>query len=105
MKLLMEYENVTPKVLVGNAVLAALMSERKYDIVTQNGDYSKESNVRYFGFSKKSSLSKCKVFTELKIGKGLSPDNAIRCTYTQFECSDWAKTHEILYMSASWQIY
>jgi hypothetical protein len=34
----MEYEDVTQKVLFGNAVLAALMSGRKYDVIPQNGD-------------------------------------------------------------------
>jgi hypothetical protein len=37
-KLLKEYEDVTQKVLFGNAVLAALMSGRKYDVIPQNGD-------------------------------------------------------------------
>jgi hypothetical protein len=37
-KLLMEYEGVTQKVLFGNAVLTALMSGRKYDVIPQNGD-------------------------------------------------------------------
>jgi hypothetical protein len=32
-KLLTEYEGVTQKVLFGNAVLAALMSGRKYDVI------------------------------------------------------------------------
>jgi hypothetical protein len=37
-KLLTEYEGVTQKVLFANAVLAALMSGRKYDVITQIGD-------------------------------------------------------------------
>jgi hypothetical protein len=37
-KLLTEYEYVTQKVLFGNAVLAAMMSGRKYDVITQNGN-------------------------------------------------------------------
>jgi hypothetical protein len=32
-KLLMEYENVTQKVLFDNAVLAALICGRKYDVI------------------------------------------------------------------------
>jgi hypothetical protein len=44
-KLLTEYEGVTQKVLFGNAVLATLMSGRKYDVRPQNGDYSRESIV------------------------------------------------------------
>jgi hypothetical protein len=39
-KLLMEYENVTQNVLFSNAVLAALMSARKYNVMLQNGDCS-----------------------------------------------------------------
>jgi hypothetical protein len=57
----MEYENVTQKVLFGNAVLAALMSGRKYDIIPQNGDCSRESNMRTSVFP----LSKRNVVTEL----------------------------------------
>jgi hypothetical protein len=36
-KLLTEYEDVTQEGLFGNAVLAALMSGRKYDVIPQNG--------------------------------------------------------------------
>jgi hypothetical protein len=43
-KLLTEYESVTQKVVFGNAVLAALMSGRKYDVILQNGDCSRESH-------------------------------------------------------------
>jgi hypothetical protein len=39
-KLLMEYENVTQKVLFGNAVLARVMSGIKY-VIPQNGDSSR----------------------------------------------------------------
>jgi hypothetical protein len=45
MKLLMEYESVTQNFLFGKAVLAVLMSERKYDVITQNGDCSRQSNM------------------------------------------------------------
>jgi hypothetical protein len=41
-KLLTEYESVTQKVLFDN-VLDALMFGRKYDVITQNGDCSRES--------------------------------------------------------------
>jgi hypothetical protein len=41
--LLIEYENITQKVLFGNDMLAALMSSRKYDAITQNGECSRES--------------------------------------------------------------
>jgi DUF917 family protein len=37
-KLLTEYKGVTQKVLFGNAVLAALMSGRKYNVIPPNGD-------------------------------------------------------------------
>jgi hypothetical protein len=33
------------KILLGTAVLAALMSGKKYDVIPQNGDCSRESNV------------------------------------------------------------
>jgi hypothetical protein len=62
-KLLTEYENVTQKVLFGNAVLAALMSERKYDVISENGDCSRESNVRISVFRNKSPLSNRNVVT------------------------------------------
>jgi hypothetical protein len=44
-KLLTEYEGVTQKVLFGNAVLAALMSGRKYDVIPQNGDVVTELSM------------------------------------------------------------
>jgi hypothetical protein len=50
----MEYESATQKVLFGNAVLSALISGRKYGIIPQNGDCSRESN----GFSKTKSVIK-----------------------------------------------
>jgi hypothetical protein len=66
-KLLTEYEIVTQKVLFGNAVLAAEMPGRKYDVIPQNEDCSRESNVCTFGFSKRSPLSKCCVVTEFNM--------------------------------------
>jgi hypothetical protein len=45
-KLLTEYEDVTQKVLFGNTVLAALMSGRKYDIITQFGDVITELSMK-----------------------------------------------------------
>jgi hypothetical protein len=44
-KLLMEYEGVTQKVLFGNAVLAPLMSGRKYDVIPQIGDVVTELSM------------------------------------------------------------
>jgi hypothetical protein len=46
-KLLTEYENVTQNVLFGNAMLAAFMSGRKYDVILQNVDCSNQ--YAYFG--------------------------------------------------------
>jgi uncharacterized membrane protein YfhO len=60
-KLLAEYESVIQKVLFGNALLIASMPGRKYDVRTQN--------VRTFGFSKHSPLSKRNVVTELNMEK------------------------------------
>jgi hypothetical protein len=48
--MLTEFESVNQKALFGNAVLAALMSGRKYDVTPQNGDCSGESNVRALVF-------------------------------------------------------
>jgi hypothetical protein len=48
-KLRTEYESVTQEVIFGNAVLAALMSGRKY-VILQNGDCSGESSVRTLVF-------------------------------------------------------
>jgi hypothetical protein len=44
-KLLTEYEGVTQKVLFGNAVLAAFMSGRKYDVIPQIGDVITELSM------------------------------------------------------------
>jgi hypothetical protein len=49
----MEYESVTQKVLFCNAVVAAFMSGRKYDVISQNGDSSRESDVRTSVFRNK----------------------------------------------------
>jgi hypothetical protein len=62
-KLLTEYEDVTQKVLFGNAVLAALMSGRIYDVIPQIGD----------------------VVTELNVEKDPPSDNAIRRWLKQFQ--------------------
>jgi hypothetical protein len=53
-----------------NDVRAALMSGRKYDVIPQNGDCSRESDVRNSGFFRKQSpLSKREVVTELNMEK------------------------------------
>jgi hypothetical protein len=49
-KLLTEYETVNLRVLFGIDVLAALMFWRKYDVIPQTGDCSRESKVAHFGF-------------------------------------------------------
>jgi hypothetical protein len=38
-------ESVTQKLLFGNAVLTALMYGRNYDVIPQNGDCLRESNM------------------------------------------------------------
>jgi hypothetical protein len=53
LKLLMEYEMITQNVLFGNAVLAALISGRKYDGIPQNGDCSRERNMHTLVFRNK----------------------------------------------------
>jgi hypothetical protein len=49
-KLHTEYEGVTQKVLFGNAVLAALMSGRKYDVILQIGDVVTELSMEKIHF-------------------------------------------------------
>jgi hypothetical protein len=49
-KLLMEYESVTQKVLFGNAVLVTSMPRKRCDVMPQNGDCSRENNVRILVF-------------------------------------------------------
>jgi hypothetical protein len=44
-KLITEYEDVTQKVLFGNAGLTALMSGRKYDVIPQIGDVVTELSM------------------------------------------------------------
>jgi hypothetical protein len=54
LKLLTEYESVTQKALFGIAVLAALMFERKHDIISKNGDCPGEAgDVRTLVFRNK----------------------------------------------------
>jgi hypothetical protein len=43
-KLLMEYKIVPQKILFGDASLAAMMSGIKCDVISQNGDCSRESH-------------------------------------------------------------
>jgi hypothetical protein len=52
--LLIKYESETQNVLFCNSVLAALISGRKYDVIHQNGDCSRERNVRTLVFEIKS---------------------------------------------------
>jgi hypothetical protein len=66
-KLLTEYEGVTQKLLFGNAVLAALMSVRKYDVIPQNGDCSRESNLRTLVFRNKVYKTPVTSLDELKL--------------------------------------
>jgi hypothetical protein len=44
-KLLTEYENVIQKVVYKKDVLAANLSLRKYDVISQNDDCSEEINL------------------------------------------------------------
>jgi hypothetical protein len=50
--LLKEFESVTQKVLFGNAVLIALMSQREY-VMSQNDSCSRESSVYTLVFGNK----------------------------------------------------
>jgi hypothetical protein len=53
---------------LANVVLAAFMSWRKYDVIPQNGDCSRESNVGT-SFFKQSPLSEGNIVTELNTEK------------------------------------
>jgi hypothetical protein len=76
-KLITEYENVTQEVLFGNAVLAALISGRKYDVISQNGECSRESNVLTWFFETKSVIKTQRCYRN-QYGKYPPSDNAIR---------------------------
>jgi hypothetical protein len=52
------YESVTQGVVFGNTVFTALTSGGKYDVMLQNGDCSKESNVRTLVFGNKAHYQK-----------------------------------------------
>jgi hypothetical protein len=49
-------EKCTQIFVFGKAVLAALMFGRKYDIIPQNDDCSRESNIRTLVFRRKSGI-------------------------------------------------
>jgi hypothetical protein len=52
-KMLKIHENVAQRVLLDNAVLTALMSGRKYDVILLKGDCSRESSRRTSVFRNK----------------------------------------------------
>jgi hypothetical protein len=52
------YESLTQEVLFGNAVFAALTPGSKYDVILENGDCSRESNVRSLLFGNKTHYQK-----------------------------------------------
>jgi hypothetical protein len=83
-KLFTEHESVTQKGLVGNAMLAALMSGRKYDAISQNGDCWRESDVHTSVFLKKSVLRTQRRY-RTQHGKAPPPDKAIRRWVKQFQ--------------------
>jgi hypothetical protein len=83
-KVLTEYESVTQEVLFDNAVLAALMSERKYDVIPQNGDCSRESNVRTLVFRNKVRYQNA-ASLQNSIWKAPPSDDAIRRSLKQLQ--------------------
>jgi hypothetical protein len=64
----MECENINERYLSDNAVLVTLMSGRKYDVISENGDCLREGIVRNLVL-RKSQLSKRNIVTELNMGK------------------------------------
>jgi hypothetical protein len=76
-KLLTEYENPTQKVLFRNAVLTALMSRKKYDVIPQNGDCSR---VRISVFRNEVRYQNAK-----PLRNSIPSDNATRRWFRQFQ--------------------
>jgi hypothetical protein len=74
-KLLTEYESVTQRLLLGNAAVAALMSGRKYDVISQNG---------VLWFFKTKPVIKTQRRYRTQYGRDPPSDNAIRCWLKQF---------------------
>jgi hypothetical protein len=73
-------------VLFGTAILAALMSGRRYDVIPQNGDCSRTTCVLWF-FETKSVVKKQYRY-RTQYGKGPPSDNPIRRWLKQFEETD-----------------
>jgi hypothetical protein len=73
-----EGEHVIQNVLFGNAVLSTLVSWRKYDVIPQNGDCSRENSMRrYFEFFETKSAIKMQRRYRTQYGKDPRSDNAI----------------------------
>jgi hypothetical protein len=79
----MEYESVTENVLFGNALFTALMSGRKYNL-PENGDCSRESDVRTLVFPNKVRYQNATPLQN-SIWKDPRSDNAIRRWLKQFQ--------------------
>jgi hypothetical protein len=75
-KLLGEYESVTQKVLFGNAVLAALISRGKYDVIPQNDDCSRERMCILWLFETKTIIKTQRPYGT-QYGKDPPSDNAV----------------------------
>jgi hypothetical protein len=82
--MLKEYESVTKKDLFRKAVLAAFLFGRKYDVLPQNGDCSRQSNVPTSVFRNE---VRCKTQRRYRTQYGKAPpaDIAIRCWLKQFQ--------------------
>jgi hypothetical protein len=80
----MKYENIAQRVLFGKIVLAALMSGRKYDVISQNGVCSKKVVCLLRIFKTKSII---KLQRRYRTQRGQVPpsDNAIRRWLKQFQ--------------------
>jgi hypothetical protein len=82
--LLTQYESETEKVLFCNAVLAALMPGRKYDVISLNGDCSREE-IYVLRFFERKSIIKLQRRYRTQYGKDPPTDNAIRHWLKQFQ--------------------
>jgi hypothetical protein len=82
-KLLIQYESVTQRVSFGNAVFAALMSGKIYDVIPQNGDCSTKTMCVLWVFETKSVIKTQRRY-RTRYGKDPPSVNAIRRWLKQF---------------------
>jgi hypothetical protein len=83
------------KVVFSNAILAALMSGRKYDVIFLNGDCLREAMCVLWFFETKPVIKTQRRY-RTQYGKGPPSDNAIRRWVKQFQ-----ETNSVLHLKGS----